>query len=797
MTTEAQALAIVEEALGIDDPDARAAFLALRCADNAELRSRVIKLLSFEGSDFALLPTESFTQPLTMADVIPDRIGPYRITGEIARGGMGAVVKAERDDGVFQRTVAIKLIRSDLASARAQGRFADERRILARLDHPGIVRIIDGGETDGRPWLAMDFVDGAPVTDMLGQLAASHEARLDAFEAICAAVAYAHRNLVIHADIKPSNVLMDRQGNVHLLDFGIARLIVELDDDESGDPYPLTKGYAAPERAIGVPPTIASDVFSLGVLLLGILGCETPAPDSSYLAGTRLPAGQLDGDLGAIAARALAEDPTARYPDVAALASDIRRHRSWIPVAARMPARWPYQAGRFIMRHRRGLVVTGIAAAALIATTIFSSVQYVRAEQARAQSDARFMEVRQLAGFMLSDLSDAMADAPGTVAARAVLAGEASRYLDRLRAVPDAPLDLRFDTARGYRQLAALQGLSGVASLGKPSDAKLSLDRAEALLIQILREKPGDPAALEEVGWVSAGRWTLAGDNGDSVAINQRAAGYFAKALQNGKSRQGAQLGLIVTEKSRAYDMIWNDRPAEAMPVIRQALSHLRAIRFDPQWQRSTRLLEVNLLGLLGDATYYAGDKPGALTPYREAEAIVRRELAKGSSVVWIDKLGEAKFNISGTLGELAGQSAAALKEAEAGIAAMKQVLAFGPDATIEKRLLTLYGQQGQLLADLGRHAEAIAASNSSIALRRQRLAREPHDPQRNRDLAVALPNHALVLSSGGKKQEACSSSREAVQQWQLIRKARNLSARDAAKVLPEAAKVAKQLCEG
>jgi eukaryotic-like serine/threonine-protein kinase len=795
MSTDSQALAIVEEALGIADPVERMTFVETSCASDVELRARVDRMLALDATDFRLLPTETFVRPLSMIDAIPDRIGPYRVTGEIARGGMGAVVKAERDDGVFAQTVAIKLIRGDLASPRAQARFAEERRILARLRHPGIVRILDGGEADGRPWLVMDYVDGLPITDALETQKAGRAARLDAFEAVCEAVAYAHRNLVIHADIKPSNVLMTGEGRVQLLDFGIARLIVDLDTDESGDPYPLTKGYAAPERGVGVAPTIASDVFSLGVLLLGMLGHAMPGAEVVVVPGTRLPAGLIDGDLAAIAARALAENPQNRYPDVAAFLSDIRRHRAFVPVAARADAGWHYVAGRFAWRHRRGLGLTAMVALALVATTIVSTVQYFRAERARAEADKRFVEVRRLAQFMLSGLSDAMSDAPGTVVARAQLATVASGYLDRLRAVPDAPLDLRLDTARGYRRLATLQGMSGVASLGKPGAATASLDVAENLLVPILREKPESAIALEEMGWVVAGRWALAADNAASTPLNVRAAAYFNQALARDKTRQGAVLGYLVTEKSRAYDLIWGDRPADAIPVIRRALTKLRATSFTPDHNRDARLLEVNLLGRLGDAIYYAGDKAGALAPYREAEGIIRSALEKGNSVVWIGKFGEAKFNISGTLGELDGQSSAGLVEAREGIAALRRVLDFGPDANIEKQLLILYGQEGALLSDLDRPGEAVIASNASIALRRARLARAPRDPQRNRDLAVALPNHADVLARAGRTGEACTAAREGARQWQSIRAAGNLGARDAAKDLPAAVAMAARLC--
>ena len=577
MSTESRALVIVEEALGIGDRADRAALVDARCGDDADLRARVEQLLALDDRDFRLLPTESFIRPLSVIDTIPNRIGPYRVVGEIARGGMGAVVKAERDDGVFAQTVAIKLIRGDLASPRARARFEEERRILARLRHPGIVRILDGGEAEGRPWLAMDFVDGAPITDALDAISASRDVRLDALEATGDALAYAHRNLVIHADIKPSNVLLTDNGRVHLLDFGIARLIVDLDIGETGDPYPLTKGYAAPERGVGIAPTIASDVFSLGVLMLGVLGCRTPAPDSIHVPGTRLPVGQLTGDLAAIAAKALSERPEDRYLDVSDFMSDIRRHRSSIPVKARTDAGWRYLSGRFAWRHRRGLTMTALLVLALAATTAVTTISWYRAERARAEADARFVELRKLANFMLTELSDDLADAPGTVVARARLAEVSGHYLERLAAVRNAPADLRLDTARGYRRLASLQGLSGTASLGRPDQAVKSLDRAEALLRGLLHAMPQDPAALEEMGWVVAGRWAMAADISASRVLNDQAADYFRRALLRDTTRQTALIGLLVTEKSRAYDLIWSeDRPADAIPVLKAALGRLR-----------------------------------------------------------------------------------------------------------------------------------------------------------------------------------------------------------------------------
>ncbi|MDO7840738.1 serine/threonine-protein kinase [Sphingomonas immobilis] len=778
MSFEGEALAIVEAALDIEDSAARAAFVAERCGGDAALQARVEQLLALDTADFKLLPTESFARPLGVVDLIPPRIGPWRVTREIARGGMGAVVMAERDDGVFNQVVAIKLIRGDLASDRAKARFAEERRILARLRHPDIVRILDGGDADGRPWLAMDYVDGEAVTHALDRRGAALPERLAAFEAVCEAVAFAHRSLVIHADIKPSNVLMSKDGAVHLLDFGIARLIVDLDVEETGDPYPLTKGYAAPERGVGVAPTIASDVFSLGVLLLAMLGKATPEGNLPFVAGTRLPAGQLDGDLAAIAAKALAEDPAARYPDVAALIADLVRMREHRPVAARAHPARTYLISRFVQRHRRGLALTGVAALVLIGATVFSTVSYVRAERARIEADRRFVELRGLARFMLFELSDRLDDAPGSVMARARLAEVASRYLDRLRAASGAPVDLRLDTARGYRRLASILGLSGTASLGRPVEAAKALDAAQAILDGLARERPNDAGVIEERGWVAETRWVLAGAGGP--AISDRAAALFDRALAIDPTARGARLGRIMVDRDRGFDLVANDRPGVALPLLRAALKRLRALPPAPEWRRRDRLVEIGILAKIGDATYYLGDKPGALAPYREADAIVRAELARAPSARWTEKLGETAFDISSTLGEIGGRDAEALAIADAALSDLQKVLAFGPDAGIEIRVAVLQGQRSLLLDALGRTPEAMAASRAGILVREARLARVPGDPNRQRDVAVALANHAAVLAKGGARQEACATARRGRDLWLGLRASGELNARDA-----------------
>lgn len=770
---DGEALRIVEEALDLPAGVARDALVDARTEGNAKLRARVGALLSRS----ALLDEEEILPAPLRPIRLPERVGPFRIAGKIADGGMGVVARGERDDGVYAQTVAIKFIRGEVGAGAAKERFEAERRILARLDHPGIARIVDGGSEAGQPWLAMEYVDGRPLTEALDAAGATLEQRIAAFLDVCEAVAVAHRNLVVHADIKPGNVLMRADGAVKLLDFGIARLMVDLEEDREAAPSPLTRGYAAPERSTGAAPTVAGDIYSLGVLFREILP-EKPGPD-----------------LEAVLARATAADPAARYPDVAALTEDIRAVRDHYPVTARGDAGWRYRSAKFLRRHRAGVIVTAMVMLLLAGAALFATLAYVRAEQQRAEAERRFDEVRQLSRYMLFDLYDDLADAPGTLPIRIRLAETARRYLEQLQQVPDAPADLRLDIARGWRRLAMVEGVSGVSSLGRPDRAREALGHAEAEARAILAEDPHNAGALAELGWISFGRWTLMGSSPQSARVSVQAEAYFTRALAAAPGREEARLGLLNAHRARAYDLIWGNRPREAVPLLEAALGDLRAARFDGRLAQEARALEAAILLRLGDAVYYAGDPPGALRRYREADAIILAELARHASIVWTDRLGEAKFNISGTLAEMSGQQEAALREARAGVTALERALAFGPDVNLERRVTFLYGQEAIVLEGLGRRTEALAVSERGIALRRRRLEAAPSDPQNRRAYAVPMVNHARLLAAVGRRADACTAMRGALEQWSLLRGRGELGQRDAAVDVPRAQAAARLYC--
>jgi eukaryotic-like serine/threonine-protein kinase len=378
---------------------ARAGLLAAHCAGDGELRAEVESLLAAEAraGQFLQAPLEPAAMGIDSGMAAPERIGPYRILGEIGSGGMGRVYRAVRQD--FPKTVALKVVRSSVDGALLRHRFRRERDILAGLEHPAIARLYDAGTAeDGRPWLAMEHVAGSTLFAHARQCDLTVADRVRLFVGVCAAVAYAHARGVVHRDLKPSNILVDAQGAPKLLDFGVAKLLDRSGED--GDhtltaaPW-MTPEYASPEQVRGEPIGPASDVYSLGVVLYELLtGCrpyrlatrsqreveravcetEPELPSTAVrrvdettpegAASSSQPPGEwagegsaerlvrrLRGDLDAIVLRALRKEPAKRYGSVAELAADLRRHLEGQPVAARRGT-WRYRAWKLARRHR-------------------------------------------------------------------------------------------------------------------------------------------------------------------------------------------------------------------------------------------------------------------------------------------------------------------------------------------------------------------------------------------------------------------------------------------------------------
>ena len=471
---EREALAIFEHSLDLAENE-RAAWIAARTADNAALRARVLVLVAADRA--SSLRTGGAARTVT-EEPPPERVGTYRITGRIGGGGMGTVYRGERAAGDFAHVVAIKVIKAGLLSERLIERFQGERQTLAQLTHPNIAQLFDGGETtSGSPYIVMELVDGLPILQWADEHAASCSERLRLFVDTCGAVAFAHRSLIVHRDLTPSNVLVTRDGVVKLIDFGIAKPADT--DPVSGTPsigtLSLTPGFAAPERMVSAHVTTAADIFSLGRLLEKLMPPQTQ-----------------DRELRAVIARATAELPDDRYPTAEALSDDVTSWAAELPVAAVGGGR-RYALAKFVRRHRTGVAAAIATAALLVGALVVSLSAYARAEHARAAEAARFAELRSLAGYMVFDLDARLSRVVGNAEARVGLVDRAQRYLSALAASHDDDLALRLEAARGLVALARVQGVPTQPNLGRTEQARANLNAAARMAASVLS---GEGAAI-------------------------------------------------------------------------------------------------------------------------------------------------------------------------------------------------------------------------------------------------------------------------------------------------------------
>ncbi|MET0230758.1 MAG: serine/threonine-protein kinase [Rhodanobacteraceae bacterium] len=401
------------QAIDLPEPE-RAAWLAAVCANDAQTQAEVERLLRADALADAFLESP----PALVAEAAPAApvaFGVHRIVRSLGVGGMGEVWLAERSDGEFEQRVAIKQLA--YPTPGLVQRFRQERQILARLEHPNIARLIDGGlDANGAPYLVMEYVEGMPITDYAREHALDVAGRLRLIVRVCAAVQYAHRNLVVHRDLKPSNIFVLADGTPKLLDFGIAKALAATETAATQTAARLlTPGYAAPEQFMGGPITTATDVYALGVVLYELLTATRPhviaradpAAVAAALASDPLPPSAaivrdsahsrakrrlLRGDLDRIVMTAIARDPARRYASAEAFAADLQRYLDGRPIAARGDAAL-YRVGKFIRRNRFAVAAGALVIATGIAATAISVRQAERAnaQAARAQAARQFL----------------------------------------------------------------------------------------------------------------------------------------------------------------------------------------------------------------------------------------------------------------------------------------------------------------------------------------------------------------------------------------------------------------------
>ncbi len=713
----------------------RADHLRRRCGGDEDLRREVESLLAADAAvgDFLEQPVVAPAAALPPPSAVGRRLGPYAVERKLGAGGMSTVYLAVRADEEYRQQVAIKVFGYGADRADLVERFRAERQILASLDHPNIARLLDGGTTeDGLPYLVMEYVEGLPIDRYCDEHGLSLDERIDLFRQVCAAVQYAHQNLVVHRDIKPSNILVTADGVPHLLDFGIAKLL-----DGSALPGTaaatmtgerlLTPLYASPEQVEGRPVNTASDVYSLGVLLYVLLAGRLPyrleaervdvveravveqEPERPSAAVALPPLRRrLAGDLDNIVLTALRKEPARRYASVELLSEDLRRHRTGLPVAAR-PATVGYRVGKFVGRHR-----LGVAAAALVALVIFGlavtmTVQAVRLARQRDEIERERDKAVRVAEFLEEIF--AAAD-PGqargeTVTAREILDRGAGKITAELAGQPELE--------------AAL-----AAAIGRAYDGLGLYDRAQPLLERSLALRrrafgAAHPEVAESLYALGALHWQRG--ELDLAEATFRRALEMRRALLGGADPAVAEslnaLGLALVSKAQ-FDT--------AEPLLREALAINRKHYGNDHIEVGSNL------GNLGLLMKQKGDLAAAEAFYREALAIFRRLFGAAHPEVAI------QLNNLAVLQYERGDYAAAEASYREMLPVARRV--YGR----EHPQVALYVHNlAAVLSWRGKHDEAERLERESLAMRRKLLGDE------HEQVAMGLNMLAKILEEKGE----------------------------------------------
>jgi eukaryotic-like serine/threonine-protein kinase len=497
---------------------------------------------------------------------LPGQLGPWRVLREIGRGGMGVVMQGERADGAFEMPVALKVLPPALLGAQGAGRLAAEARVLGRLSHPGIARLVDAGVDQGCAYLAMEYVDGVPMGVYAEREGLDLAGRVRLVLALCAAVQFAHAQLLVHRDIKPANVLVDSTGQVRLLDFGIAK-VLGADDAEQTQRLACTPAYASPEQVLGQPVSVAADVFSLGVVLYELLTGQRPF-DAGAREGVAVDAGPEAGlatlravlerepakapllraavppDLRAVLFKALEKPLDRRYATVEALAGDLQAFLAQRPVLAQPPS-LGYTLRKFVTRHAAAVGGASVALCAVLGSTVWALHSARLADQQRGVAQKRLEAVREIANKVVFDYNEALRPVPGTLTLRKTLVADALSYLDALAVEAAGDRALQSDIAAGFEAVGDVQG-RGVTegNLGDLAGARASYQRAMALRAPLCNTAP-PPQALQACGAYARAQVRL-GDNTFTQGDTPAAIALFEAALRSAQQALAPRAGPVL-----------------------------------------------------------------------------------------------------------------------------------------------------------------------------------------------------------------------------------------------------------
>ena len=792
-------------------PEDRDSVIDSASGGNPELRREVESLLAaYQRAQFTV--NSAFNDGIKVLEQEAGkeqegrRVGPYRVLREIGRGGMGSVYLAARADDAYQKFVAIKLIRRGLDTEDIVRRFRSERQILATLDHSNIARLLDAGSTDdGLPYFVMEYIEGAPIDQFCNAHRLNVTERLNLFQGVCAAVRYAHQNLVIHRDIKPGNVLVTKEGVPRLLDFGIAKLLApgNTPDASVTNLRPLTPEYASPEQVRLEPVTTASDVYSLGILLYFLLTGHRPyhGPTSSPQQLERTiceeepekpsaavireekadssvdPASissvrgltpeklrrRLEGDLDNILLMALRKKPARRYASVEQFSEDIDRHLTNLPVLARADNKG-YRAAKFVIRHRAGVSAAVLVFLALLAGVIGTSWQarVARAERARAQQ--QFNDVRKLATSFLFEFDISIQNVPGATPARKLLVQRALEYLSKLAQQSQGDASLQRELAEAYLKVGDLQGNPYEPNLGDAAGAETTYEKALAISAGLVRANPKGEAAkrylarsYQSVGEVEP----LLGKAKEGADNLRQATQVFQSLLDASPHNRDLRVQTANCYQSLA-DLLGHgelqnlgDREG-AIENYRKSLAIFDAMAADDPKDLKGKSGGAVLRIRVGDMLAAQGDLDGTLEYYRAA-------LPRAESIVAADPKNERFLRVlafsSRKLADAESQKGdfkQALKDAQRASEITQKLANADPqNAQARANLATSFRATADLLDKTGDKPGSLAKYREATAILEKMSAGAPSDVFTRGQLGESLVSMGALLAEAGNQSEA------------------------------------------
>ena len=746
-------------------PGQRQPYLEDRCGDDEALLRLARSLVAADGEAGAFMrgPLAETLAEGSLREPAPEglegrSVGPYKILSTLGEGGMSTVFLASRDDRVFRRRVALKVIRRGMESRDTLYRLETERQILASLEHPNIARLYDGGMTEGNlPYFAMELVEGLPIDEYCDLHELSIPQRLSLFRKVCGAVHFAHQNLVVHRDLKPSNILVDPRGEPRLLDFGIAKLLNPArvggrDEATAAWVRLITPSYASPEQIRGQPVTTASDVYSLGVLLYKLLTGRLPyrlesrdltqiertvqdrkpPPPSAVvlsppevepsataeeIAGARgtTPEGlrrQLAGDLDTVVQKALHGSPSQRYGSAQQLGEDLERYRRGFPVEAR-PDSLAYRRGKFLRRHRLAMATVALVGLLLAGGSLALLLQSQRIARERDQ-------LREVIAFVKGVFRVSREGEQLTVR-EAV--DRSAVLLDRqLHSQPQVQATLRDTIGTIY------------LNLGVPAQARPQLERA----VELHRRRVGGDGVdlARSLGSLGVALALL----GEAGRGEQRAR----EALDLHRAKVGARHGSLVQPLNDLVTTLCykGDYEAAAEPAV-LALGLARELLGEDRPERANAL--TNQAFLLGEAGRYAA----AVELYREALRLHRHNLGEEHPEV-----ATLSGNLASTyrrMGELDRAEELFHETLE-----LERKLYRGANTNLAR---TLYNM-GSLLRKREKYGEAERSYREARA-----MVLELYDPG-NYSVAATTVGLASSVLAQGRPREASSLLEEGLEHW-------------------------------